>query len=610
MSKASKIMDFSKFERELDDKYRSLSIIKGPFLYLLAQYHHTIHNLMTGSRRNEIQPNKAKASTLLSNLSYVFPIMIKEGTREALDENLDAITYLLSVDPKMEELEYATSYTNLFEVFPPFHRKKLKLLDSEADVFKLDYWSEDVKRSEYQDIVLGDVGVPITDSNYPVNPEVLYKFALGFPERVEFHDVLIELMNLAEHHYYNFLEFPMLNDEGMLAVAGVTNEEFRRFSAFWHSVSDFLIQAMVMLDELRVKEKRSQNDYFLMSQIADFCFFRLSENFFLDNLMSFTGLSEDQINALMRFYQIDIDKETPDTSHCADGYLPPFIKLRNQIIMAPHSVKLFLQARNMIYAVNKLDTKKFDNDISAHLEPELISQAQAILSALPGIEVVSNIQYDAGEIDMLAYSSSENLAIHFQAKGAIPPQGSRMTRSLEERVIEALRQLDVFKNLDQTEKDSIISHAFGRKVNDVEVIDAVLCRTYFGSEKAYLKRNDAIFVNLAMLVRACIDTRRPPIIHRVTNRLREMESKLVNLANPRSEFESLKFDNATLTYPVMKYDDRKLINYSKKTWESLLSKQPNILINWWRLRDISEIGLFATRQGVLRKTKSSPYNKK
>ena len=592
MSRNLDIKALSDFENQVDETFCKLKIVCGPFLFLLAQYHHTIHNFMIGSQKTGIRADQAKASTLLSNLSYVLPIMINSGTREFLDKNIDALYYLMNVDPKRDEITYATSYTNLFEVFPPFHRKKLKIEGYEDKTFSLNYWSDEIRDSDYIDIILGEISLPIADTSYPINPEALHRFILGFPDKIDYGQLILELKKLFQHHYYNSREAPILTDAGFFALSGVKKEEYRRFSAFWHSFSEFLIQAMIMIEQIQTKEKNPIQEEFLVTQTADLCFFRLSENFLLANLKLFTELNDFQIESLMRYFQIDLDEEHPDTAHCSDGYLPPILKIKGQLIIAPHAIKLFLQSRNLVYAANKLDTANFENKISSHLEPELISQALDILKTIPGIEVAINVEYGVGEIDIIAYSPDENLAIHFQVKGAIPPQGSRMIRSLEQRVIEAIKQLETFRNLPSDERDSILSKAFNRKVQRVDIFDAVLCRNYFGSEKVYLNRQNFLLVNLAILSSACLSTKKAPVLRRIVEKMKNMESDLVRLAAPKTEFASLEFDDVLIRFPLMKYEQKKLAKINVKIWNNALRVKPRLLQDWWGLRDLANIKIF------------------
>src|SRR5690606_4819677 len=121
-----------------------------------------------------------------------------------------------------------------------------------------------------------------------------------------------------------------------------------------------------------------------------------------------------------------------------DGFFPPLWRIDGSVLFNCDVLKLMLPARNILYSLNKTNQQLYDNSISQHLEPQLIENARAVLDGVSGLIVVPNVEWENGEIDLLVFSVDENACLHVQAKAAIPPQGTRMIRAVEDRIDEGL----------------------------------------------------------------------------------------------------------------------------------------------------------------------------
>jgi hypothetical protein len=141
--------------------------------------------------------------------------------------------------------------------------------------------------------------------------------------------------------------------------------------------------------------------------------------------------------------------------------------------------------RNLLYAMLRTDQRKFDEVVSRHLEPAIVAEAAAILSELPDVEIRTNVQWRAGEIDLVAYHAGSNSALQIQAKAGVPPEGARMLARVEARTIEAANQLESFLDLPDDEKDAICGAAFATRLTAVRWQSAVLVRTCLGTENAW-----------------------------------------------------------------------------------------------------------------------------
>ncbi len=75
-----------------------------------------------------------------------------------------------------------------------------------------------------------------------------------------------------------------------------------------------------------------------------------------------------------------------------------------------------LTINNILYSVNKKDTKTFDQELSGHLEPTLINQLNYIFTSLCDVQIRKNVNYPGSEIDLLVFSPSENICLVIQVK--------------------------------------------------------------------------------------------------------------------------------------------------------------------------------------------------
>jgi hypothetical protein len=223
------------------------------------------------------------------------------------------------------------------------------------------------------------------------------------------------------------------------------------------------------------------------------------EEAFFAFLKGLSGLDSDKLDRLVSMFSVDFRSGKQPATHARDGFFPPLARVETCFLYNPYLLKPFMTARNIVFAVRHQDQKLFDDVVSKHLEPALVQQSADLLRGIPGLEVIPGHEWEKSEIDVLVYSASENVALHVQAKGAIPPSGARMVQTLEGRAVEGLNQLRKFRNLRPAERDAILSDALGHPVSGVKVIDVLLSRSCFGTHKVWAQLGDVVPLNLALL---------------------------------------------------------------------------------------------------------------
>ncbi len=219
---------------------------------------------------------------------------------------------------------------------------------------------------------------------------------------------------------------------------------------------------------------------------------------FLDGAaLAISGLSPTSYDALMGVFSFEPSASTPIVA--GDGFFPPLLRVEDCYLFSPHIVRVMMAARNVLYAVNKRDRKRFDDLVSSNLEPTLIADAATLFRTIEGVSVVSNVAWGKSEIDLLVFDQRVNAMLHVQAKAPIPVEGARMVRSLEDHVRKGFAQLAAFRALPASERDRIVSRAVGLEVHEVRVIDVLLSRTCLGTERVWRDAAGIGIVNVPLL---------------------------------------------------------------------------------------------------------------
>ena len=114
-------------------------------------------------------------------------------------------------------------------------------------------------------------------------------------------------------------------------------------------------------------------------------------------------------------------------------------------------------------------------------------------------EIVRRIRSVTGQRDPDAEEPSEEEQAQMQAKAAIPANGARMTRQVEDNCLTAVRQLEWFEALSSTVRDGLIQARFGHAVENVQWASGVLSRSSFGTVRAWQAMDGRGAVNLVLL---------------------------------------------------------------------------------------------------------------
>jgi hypothetical protein len=311
------------------------------------------------------------------------------------------------------------------------------------------------------------------------------------------HALIGVLKGAYDHYKENVFEFPLMSNEAFQEGFEFSRSDFIRMRAALMAYADFCLgmadAAEVLSERVYTRPKRA----ILQREVREWVSPLLSRNHIIGLAAGLSSVEPSVAERIVDLFTIDPD--SVDCSGAGDGFFPPFFRLGDALLFSPHAIKRTMPERNLLYAMVRTDKKTFDNVVSSHLEPVLIEEVAELLSDLAGVEVRKNVNWDKGEIDLLAYHEASNSAFQLQAKAGVPPQGARMVAQVESRTLEAAEQIERFLKLSGDKKDEICSSAIGRKLSGVSWSSGILVRTCLGTEKAWTGIRGFVPLNPALL---------------------------------------------------------------------------------------------------------------
>ena len=412
--------------------------------------------LFNGSRLNLDQaPRPEAGNSAAGRFSYLMPLLMGCDI-EPLGEDADnALQAVKDTDPDSTQMAMLVGYGHFCELMPEVHRGYYLVEGDEEIGFQLRHPSGEFAGHEALDIILAELSLSV----FLNSPEPFFvELFDGLARTVPFGDSaeMGRAFHLHNEHYRRYFnEPPFLTEEGYRAAAGVGSEEFTRFRAALCAMADFA-RGMASAVDRRIR-REGDLDKRLLKEMLEWISVCSKDTAFFGFLKGLSGLDFDKLERLVALFSVDFRAGKKSGGHARDGFFPPIARLEGSVLYNPDLLKLFMTARNILFAVRHQDEKLFNDMVSKHLEPSLVQQAADLLRAVPGLDIVLGHDWRKGDLDMLVYSAAENAALHVQAKAAIPPQGARMIQTIEGRVGEGLDQLKRLRDLPQGERDAILS---------------------------------------------------------------------------------------------------------------------------------------------------------
>ena len=366
---------------------------------------------------------------------------------------------------------------------------------AEGSRFTFDLASDEVRIGEELDILFTEMSLAHPSEAAIIDPEQIDQIA--GPRDFDMARSMVMLRALHAHYMDVMVEAPLLPVARYQDAYGFQLDDFRNVRSYLLAFADFCA-AMAEVYEARAAIARNEAE---KRQAADECLEwavpLLNSNFVLGAAQVLTGLDEGTIDRVVDFFVMDATQGNFEKA--GDGYLPPFVRIDGSLLFSPFAVRAMLPERNLLYVSNRVNRDHFANVISSSLEQSLLDELIRAFALIERWQVMPNVIWERGEIDLLVFDAAENSALNLQAKAAIPPHGARMTRQVETRALEGVRQIANFDDLPIGEKDTICSRAVGADVQNVTWHSALASRSGFGTANLWNQLGDIIPFNPSIL---------------------------------------------------------------------------------------------------------------
>lgn len=548
--------DLVVFEQATDARIKTLPVLRLPIRATYSALCGVISNLLSGTA-----PRPPAASSLALRLAYLSALLAQCPVFPLGTSAKDALSAYFECDADGSQTRDLTAYAHFSQIMPEVHRNYYQVTTT-ADGFRLDHKTDVFALYEAKDILLSELALAFVQ--LPSQASILLSDLLEHGlEEIRNNSAfsggaLVTIKALADLYEANICEVSLMSDEGYVAATGGGRAAFSRVQSVIMAFCDYASSKASQIFAI------AQQDDALAAEGLEWRTIFWYENPFLGMLQALVGpgITAAEIDGILECFSIDFRTDPPTIAHAADGFFPPLIRLPDSVLFSPDLLRMFFQSRNVLYSLKQRDQSRFDNFVSAHLEPHLLNQAAAILRAVPGVQVALNVPWKcegrSGEVDIIAYDSLSNIAVQIQAKAAIPPQGARLVTRVENRIAEGIKQLREVDGLNGEAVDAIVSAAIGHKVHDVRLFNVLLARASIGTGHVREGVIDVSFVTLpllAVIARAAINSAKAPNLLDILKRSETYLEDLVTRTNASWKHETLAVGDKALEIPMLQYDE-------------------------------------------------------
>ncbi len=491
---ASALQDLAEFEKHADAAIAKLSVWQLPVRSLLSLIYLSADSQYVGGRfsRQKSQRHEDVGTAIITRMSYVMKFL-EQGSREIGADIDDALSVF---DEGLQgDIKELLGYAHFCEVMPLARRGFFTVEPAPAG-FKLQHPNQQFAAHEEADILLSEITLAhdLAPPPYPI--DACKRLVKAWPI-IPADDLVKVLQDAYRHYLQNVFEMPLLDGDGFGESFGFSRSDFVQLRAALMAYADFCLGMADAAERLAASAWTRPRRQALEREVREWASPLLNRNHVVGLTAGLAGVDPDVADRIVSNFTLNLNNVA--ASGGGEGFFPPFLMLSNALLFSPHAVKRMMPERNLLYALVRTGRPKFDEVVSRHLEPALLTDAAQCLSALPGVEIRQNVSWEQGEIDLLAYHEASNTALQVQAKAAVPPQGARMVAQIESRTLEAAKQIRRFLNLSDEEKRRVASAAIGRPIEPVAWSSGVLVRTCLGTETAWSGISGCIPLNPVLL---------------------------------------------------------------------------------------------------------------
>jgi hypothetical protein len=550
-----------KIEQELDKQVEQLSVWKLSFQSILSSVLFTTEQIAFNGKEDV-------AHDYISRLSLIYPIIKKHSSKQKL---IDTSQAMMKAIDSVDDIMFLNAYAHFSMLMPQIHRNTFVVKSINNGVVILDYPNKETLDAELMDKLYSYISLHVVIPSF--HRKELEEFAaakvkaknteLGAPEFLWIKRIQLDYLK-----YY--LNVKVLSSSAFKEGVGVTYDEYYAFVATLRAFAEFfIVLGRSYRKSTNDNNTLKENDY-LWAEYYEFsvlCLRYVTLGFFLQ----ISELKEESFYKLLSYYMDIYSNDTgvnfETLSYCGDGFYPPITLIEKSVIYSPHGLNSLLNINNILYSINKNDKKKFDEVISPNLEPILINQLEYILSKIEGISIGKNISYSKSEIDMLVLSKKEKTCLVIQVKTTIAPDSSRTVNRVQDRTLEALKQINIFETLSYEEKLKIINDEFNESFTDLKLINLIAVRSSAGSKEAWEINEKYKIVNYSFLSKIVSNKLKNKdfSIGDIEAKIEESQIELKSIAKWSIITNTIKVGNYEFQYPEIDFAGKILTGYNVET---------------------------------------------
>lgn len=491
--------------------------------------------------------------TLTYRISYLIPWLRKRRDDMIGAGAADVLQAVQERDPEMDDARNLGAYAHFCEVMPEVHRRRLEV-EVTADGFRLVHPDAVFSAAEATDIIVSELALNHVADNRPRLPDdEIFDLARTAPV---LDPVLLKRLLRRREQFYatNVREAPLVGDGVMTAVFGFDRAKFTKIQAALFSLSDVFTQLALVLWIWS-----SESDGVPSSEALEWVTPCWKYKGFLDRVSALSGISPQEIESFVSHFTLDYNRP-PEEARGGDGFTPPFFRFGESILFLPDLIPRYCQPRNVLAHMASAEKYRelYDNLISGELEPQLVSEVVDALRSFDDLIIKTNHKFSGGEFDLILCDSTGENVIIFEVKAPLPPQGSRPTRRLAERIQEGLSQIRRAREMDRSMLNNILKAALGVNVSNARVEYVIMARACFGAVEVWHEDAQQTAATLPLLRLALERVREnggsPP--RDLIEALKNVTYQVLREAGYRWEHASMPLFGRTIETPQLLYDNK------------------------------------------------------
>lgn len=540
------------FECEADAAVEAMSLASMPARASLTLLNTTVFGLLhvAGPKDREMWQT---GDTLTYRISYLIPWLRRRNSEKVGAGAADVLQAVQERDPEMEDARNLGAYAHFCEVMPEVHRHRLKV-EARAGGFRLVHPDQSFATAEAADIIVSELALNHLANNEPRLPDdEVFDLARSAP-RLD--PVLMDRLIRRREQFYamQIREAPLVGDREMTEIFGFDRARFAKIQAALFALSDVFSQLALVLWVWS-----SKSDGAPSSEALEWVTPCWKYEGFLKQASELCGVSTKEIDSFVSHFTLDYNLP-PEEARGGDGFTPPFFRLGGSILFSPDLIPRYCQPRNVLthMAGNEKHRDLFNNLVSGELEPKLVSEVVAALRGFDDLIVKTNHEFTGGEFDVIMCDKAGRNVVICEVKAPLPPQGSRLTKRLAERIQEGLAQIERARKMERSTLNGILKNALGVEVSDARVEYVIMARACFGAIEVWHADADQTPATLPLLrlaLKRIRDAEGSPA-RDLTKTLQSVTKQILSDSNFRWEHAGMPLFGRTIETPQLLYDHK------------------------------------------------------